>query len=368
MGAGSRSRYSADVTFRDEGSGLDAGATSPAGRATGAKHGEELASARLLGYDVPRALCSPEVERDAILSSAGFLHAPWERVLEVQGPDAASFLHVLLTQHVKGVAVGGTVRAALANRKGHLEADLTLHRADELRFLLRLPSIAKERVGSVLESHRILEDVSFRWLHEDPDAFLVVGPEASRIASLVVPNAESAGAALVMRADEIGHGDALVTFERSRREEVEAQLREHGATPIGWGAFDRRRIERGRAWFGIDADEERLVPEPGFDDRIHYDKGCYLGQEPLARLHFRGKPNWELVRLRGTTHREPTPGASLQDGENERVGWLTSVSHTEDGSVALGYLHRRFRESGADFVSTPDGVRFIWERLVDSDA
>ncbi|MEZ4650772.1 MAG: hypothetical protein R3E97_18720 [Candidatus Eisenbacteria bacterium] len=305
---------------------------------------------RVLGYDVRRVVSSEAEERTALGSAAGVLHAPWERLLEVRGPDAASFLHVLLTQHIRGLSVGDRVRAALANRKGHLEADLVVHRAGEDRFLLRVPSIAAERVWMVLETHRILEDVSFHWPYDDPDAFLVLGPDARRIVSAAThhdggadgpcgdeprtadPGAdgprgdEPIGNATPMPVDEVGPDDVLLVFERDGREAVLDRLREAGAAAIGWDTFDRLRIERGRAWFGIDADEERLVPEPGYGDRIHYDKGCYLGQEPLARLHFRGKPNWELVRLHSSSDDAPPKGTALVDADGERVGWLTSAA------------------------------------------
>ena len=123
---------------------------------------------------------------------------------------------------------------------------------------------------------------------------------------------------------------------------------------MGWDAFDRARIDAGRAWMGLDVDSERLVPEPGWDDHISYAKGCYLGQETLARLHYQGRLNWGLARLRWSG--PPVPrGSELRDsGSAGRLGWVTSIQPDESGCRALGFLHRRAREEAIELF-LPDG-------------
>jgi folate-binding protein YgfZ len=326
--------------------------------------------AEVLGAQVPRRRGDPTAEAQAIREGAALLAAPWERVLEVTGPDAAGFLHVLLTQHVRGLAVGTAAPAALATRKGHLVADLTVFRSAEDRFLLRVAAPFAEALRAQLESHRILEDVDFGWRQEGPGAHLLVGPLAAQVATEV---ARHPAFALLLPIREITSEDRLLLPSPDGEARLVDACVHAGARVVGWDAFDRRRIELGRAWFGLDADGDRLVPEPGFDDRIHYDKGCYLGQEPLARLHFRGRPNWGLVLLFANERSPLVAGVALRDAEGEEVGWVTSVApepSTADGAasgtpetagtLALGFLHRRFRESGAAEVHAADGPTLGW--------
>lgn len=324
----------------------------------------------VLGYALPRSVSAPHDEYEAVRRKAAWLPAPWERVLEVSGPDAASFLHNMLTQHIRGIDVGSFVPAALASRKGHLVADLTVHRAADHLFRLRVPEFASLEVAQVLERHQIMEDVTFRFPYDDPDGLLLVGPHSATVLEAVRPLLADSGVT-VLPIRELTESDALLVFQRVSGDRVRELCTRAGALPVGWRSFDRRRIELGRAWFGIDADQERLVPEPGFDDRIHYQKGCYLGQEPLARLHFRGRPNWGLVRLTAPGTAAVESGADLVDGTSERVGWVTSVApgadepamdggEAEDEVLALGYLHRRFRESGAETVALREGSTLRW--------
>jgi folate-binding protein YgfZ len=130
-----------------------------------------------------------------------------------------------------------------------------------------------------------------------------------------------------------------------------------GALPVGWEAFDRARIDAGRAWMGLDVDSERLVPEPGWEDHISYSKGCYLGQETLARLHYQGRLNWRLSRLSWSGPPVPS-GSELVSGETTegkgRLGWITSVQPVDGGCHALGFLHRRVEEESIA-LSLPDG-------------
>ena len=330
-------------------------------RNVGQEIGGEPGGATVLDHRVPLSLSDPQIEALAVREGAALLAAPWERVLDVNGPDASGFLHNLLTQHVRDLEVGASVPAALATRKGHLVADLTVHRAGPNRFRLRMPSLVAREVRDVLEKHQIMEEVDFGWPYEDPDAFLLVGPRAALVLEAVGPRLAALGSSPVP-VRELSNSDAVLLFEAAFRTPIEELCVHAGAVLVGWKAFDRRRIELGRAWFGIDADAERLVPEPGFDDRIHYDKGCYLGQEPLARLHFRGRPNWALVLLVGESCPGPLPGTDLLDESGDRIGWVTSVSPGDTDVVALGYLHRRFRESGVETVRDGEGRSFAWKQ------
>ena len=311
----------------------------------------------LLGSEVPVSLGDFAEEYRALTCSAALLPMPWEVCLEVRGRDAGSFLQNLFTQDVLDLHPGDSVAAALATRKGHLQADLRIVCQNGV-FRIRLQKRLLENFLVTLDRYRITEDVEWR-IEPDPQVcLLLAGPEAASLWQSL----ESFPTVRFMPVPEISPHDIFLTLPESDLPEFQKVL-QRCASPavptIGWRAFNVARIETGRAWFGLDANEERLVPEPDFADRINYEKGCYLGQETLARLHYRGKLNWQLVPLGFDPSEDGAvdakPEAELRCGD-DRVGWLTSIEVTPAGrGIALGYLHRKYRESGGA-LSLPSGL------------
>ncbi|MCA9728569.1 MAG: hypothetical protein KC729_12850 [Candidatus Eisenbacteria bacterium] len=307
----------------------------------------------MLGSTVPLRFAPTETFDPG---GAAWIEAPWERAITVTGKDAARFLHNLLTQDVLGMAVGSTRPAVLADRKGHLVAELWIWREEESRLRLRTAAPTIDAVLDVFARHRVMERVEWSVRPDPSFAVLVCGREAG-FALGIDPGlgggalADCGPDGLWFRVRELTPEDVVIVADADRADTVRAHL--HAVVPIGWETFDRARIEAGRAWMGIDADGDRLVPEPGWDDRISYTKGCYLGQETLARLHYQGRLNWSLERISwmGET---VDPGTDLRDPGGDRVGWVTSARASGDRVVALGYLHRRAREESLP-VSLPDG-------------
>ena len=124
-------------------------------------------------------------------------------------------------------------------------------------------------------------------------------------------------------------------------------LKSMGVTPAGFDAFEALRVESGVPRFDADFDERRFPQEVGLDDTISYTKGCYLGQEVVARIHYRGHVNHELRALRGGASKLPQAGAVVElDGET--VGEVGSAvfSHRLGAVVGLAVLHRKAIERG----------------------
>lgn len=313
----------------------------------------EADTVSVLGFSVPRRVSLDDERR---LESAGVLSAPWERRVVVTGRDAARFLHNMLTQDITGMPVSAVLPAALADRKGHVAAELWVWREEESSFVLRIAAPYVSGFLDVLNRHRIMERVD--WSVLPPGfPFLLLGPASG--SALGVEDAAEAGRLPLlgdggcwMRVSEISSRDRVVfALDRSGAETA-------GALPVGWDAFDRARIDAGRAWMGLDVDTERLVPEPAWHDHISYTKGCYLGQETLARLHYQGRLNWRLARFDWAGPGLPH-GTELRDSAGARLGWITSVREGEDGCRSLGFLHRRVGEESLA-VALPDGRPLTW--------
>ena len=310
------------------------------------------------GLTVASAFRSLAEEHADLLERAALLPAPWEGCLDFSGRDWRSFLHNLLTQDIRGLTDATVRPSAFADRKGHLLADLWVGAAgSEGRVRLRVDR--RDLVLGLLERHRFSEQVTWSDPRRDHAAFLLLGPraeEAARHAGLAVDDRS------VGRADEVDwleireleRRELLLQVPARKAEELIARLAPH-APLVGFDAFHLSRLERGIAWFGFEADESRLVPETGLADRISYNKGCYLGQETLARLHYQGSLNWKLVRLSIESAVESPPVDLVNPGQ-ERVGWIASLARGLDGRfVGLGYLHRKARDNG-DAVSLSTGA------------
>ena len=116
-----------------------------------------------------------------------------------------------------------------------------------------------------------------------------------------------------------------------------------GATPAGLGAWEIARVEAGRPEWGIDIDESTIPQEANLDelDAISYTKGCYIGQEVVARVHFRGHVNRHLRGLRAASIDGPPTGSQLIDDSGTHVGDVrSSVASPRLGGIALGMVRR----------------------------
>ncbi|HSP20348.1 MAG TPA: glycine cleavage T C-terminal barrel domain-containing protein, partial [Myxococcaceae bacterium] len=132
-------------------------------------------------------------------------------------------------------------------------------------------------------------------------------------------------------------------------------LLQAGATPVGFAALEVLRVERGTPRFGADMDERTIPLEAGLQRALHYQKGCYIGQEVIARATFRGHVNRTLVGLRFGAASGPAPRAELFTGER-RVGWVTSVVQSPRlGPIGLGYAHRDVAQPGTELTLAAGG-------------
>ncbi len=363
---------------------------------------------------IPDQLADRIVEQGAVELGAARCRAPWEALIEVSGRDARGFLQALLTQDLRRLAPGLCLPAALADRKGHFLADLWVMETAG-SFILRARRDRLERLIGVLDRHRITEDVHWR-VPPAAESVLLLGPgAASALVDLGLDYEEgrreggdlgpiglsgtwmriretspneflfvvtgTSGKTGARRADEVleadrdqmvpgqsgeagaKRADEVVKVDRARMvhgqpgDALARRLEVLDSPPlaVGWSAFNLGRIRAGTAWFGLDGGEERLVPEILSEDRISFDKGCYLGQETIARLRSRGQANWRLARLKIAGSRPPDPGTDLLSAGGDRVGWITSCEQAPGGDCpALGYLHRRAREA-LQPVLLPDG-------------
>jgi tRNA-modifying protein YgfZ len=259
----------------------------------------------------------------------------------VRGGEAADFLQGQVSNDVEALAPGSGCYATILTAKGKLRTDLRVVRGDDF-FWLDTEAIGHAVLRHMLQTYSLGRDVNFEDLTQDHAILSLVGPGADALAEPLPGPAEHAmtdtGEGLWVRTD-LGL-DLLVSAAKA--DEWRERL---GVESVSDEAVECVRIESGRPRLGFDMDAETMPQEAGINERaVSFTKGCYVGQETVARLHYRGKPN---RHLRGLRLAEPAArGAEIQLGERVvgRVG-STTVS-PRFGPIALAIV-RREAEPGA---------------------
>src|SRR5256885_2892685 len=261
--------------------------------------------------------------------------------LALTGTDAKAFLAGQVTNDVEALEPGRGMYAALLTPKGKMRADLrVLDLGDELwldteRAALQtlFDALRRGTIGHAAELHkRTLQQTLFSLL--GPRAREVAGADAAALGTAEHDNARSPLGVLVTT--DLGI-DVVCAAEEADR--VRQALERAGAVAVPESAAEVRRVETGRPRYGHELDESVIPQEAGLNERaVSFTKGCYVGQETVARLHYRGKPN---RRLRGLRLSGPAvPDAPLRLGERE-VGRLgTAVRSPRFGDIALALVRR----------------------------
>ena len=289
--------------------------------------------------------------------------------LAVAGPDAAELLHGLVTNDVKALRPGDGCHAALLTPKGKMRADLAVLRTESELLLDCEPSLAAPLVA-VLSAYVPFSRSSL----EDRTAATAVvhleGPRAGEVlaaAGLAEPGAtpfshlegEAGGTALrVVRASRAGESGFSLLAPRDAAATLAAILADAGARAATPELLEAGRIDAGLPRWGAELDETVLPNEAWLErSAISYTKGCYLGQETVARLRTYGHVNRHLVALLLPAGSGVGRGAAVRSGD-EAVGTVTSAveSPLRDRRVALGFVRRGHEAPGTVLsVEGPSG-------------
>ncbi len=277
------------------------------------------------------------------------------RLLEVAGPTRAKFLHNLLSSDVEHLQAGQGCLGALMDVKGHLLA-LTRALATDQAMVLELPGNRIDRVLRLLEHYRVAAPVRFAV----PNAIVIglFGADAASVlesAGIAPPaqdeahvEAELAGTTVrVVRAGDMPRPGFVLHTEADAGPGLTKALIGGGVRPVERQVLDALRVEQGLPWYGVDVTEANLLHETGLVPTHHSStKGCYVGQEVVARLEARGgKVN---KALRGLKLAEPArPGQPIHDDEGKEIGRITTAAVSPRfGPIALAYIHRSRFEPG----------------------
>jgi folate-binding protein YgfZ len=303
-------------------------------------------------------------EYHALRAAAGVIALGHWTQIELAGRDAAAFLNRLASNKIAGLPAGGGCETFLLNAKGHVLAHLGVYIGAETLVLQTVPG-ESERLLAHLDFYLITEQVRVVDRTSEQFAFLLAGPEAAfvlrRVAgdcfpvdALTTPwrhwNIEVPGSRVSVHwSDPIAGGGLVISCSREAAPRLWDALLSAGARPCGQRALEAARIEAGWPWYGRDITDENLAQEVGRDAQaISFNKGCYLGQEPVARIASRGHVNRKLAGVRFDGKVVPDVGAPLTvDGQP--VGHVTSasISPALGSPLALAYVRREHTEPGS---------------------
>ena len=289
-------------------------------------------------------------------------------VVKVSGPDRLSWLHSLTSQDVERLAPGSTAEALILSPQGHLEHHLTLTDDGAATWLHVEPHTAKALVD-YLNSMRFMLRVEVEELTGTLVVLTLAGPVPAEGGFVSrTESADSTAATLV--AEGVAAAVTTNPFGVDLIVHPEAAERLAATFPVaGLWAFEAARIAARVARPGLDTDHKTLPHEVGLvDSAVHLNKGCYRGQETVARIHNLGHPPRRLVflDLDGSVDRLPAHGSPLTMEDGSQVGFVGSAArHFELGPIGLGLVKRSVDVSATLLA---DGVAAAQEVVVSPDA
>ena len=293
----------------------------------------------------------------AITEACGLLDRSDRGKLALSGADAAAFLQGQVTNDVESLAPGAGCYAAFLTPKGKMLGDLRiLNTGDEL--LLDTERVALQPLFNMIRHFSLGYQVELHKRTLERGMLSLIGPEAMARAGVSdLPAEEHAHTAvsieaLPVRAIRTQLGIDLLC-DSADTDALRTVLVDAGAVPVGETAVECLRVEHGRPRYGVDLDETVIPQEAGLNERaVSFTKGCYVGQETVARLFYRGKPNRQLrgLRLSG-----PAEAGDELHFEGRTVGRITSVaSSPRFGPIALAFVRREAPVGSAVSVGAAD--------------
>ena len=335
-------------------------------------HPDPAAVGEISGRPVVIAYSSTAAEYDALRRGAVVVDRSFRTRTRLTGTKAAEVLGGLVTNDVQSLTPGQGQYAAALTPRGRVVADVRIFVEDD-SLLVDVPPRAAEGWTALLKKFVNPRLATFR---DDTEALRTLGlygsqarhvvGEATGIASTALTAlppygfavlAQDGARSLVVRSPDLGVEGFDLFVPTEQFNAMWDRVVRAGATPAGLAAWEIARVEAGRPEWGIDIDESTIPQEANFDElhAISYTKGCYIGQEVIARLHFRGHVNRLLRGLRGAGTEAPGCGATLQDAEGKQVGDVRSaVISPRLGVVALGMVRREV-ELGTPLIARWEG-------------
>lgn len=317
------------------------------------------------GVSTPAHFGNPAAEEQGAAQSVILADLSPRAILTLTGRDRAKFLHNFCTQEIKALTPGQATEAFVSTIQGKVLAHVLVF-VDQEAIWIEAAADKEAALSAHLNKYIITEDVEVTSRSAEFAVFYLAGGNLSNVLSslgIALPAESKIGSSVVTangvtlslhRVPWTGNAGWELLVPVAAAQSMWQKLVESGATPIGWQTFSLLRIQAGTPWDGVDLTPEHLAPEAARTARaISYRKGCYLGQEPIARIDSMGHVNQELRVLAFPAGTPVLPvGSELYDAD-KAVGQVTSsaTSAVSGEAFVLAYVRRSHITPGSSVVA-----------------
>lgn len=323
------------------------------------------------GWMLPAHFTDPVIENLVVRNDAGIIDLSYKGYLKIGGPDRASFLQGIITNDVGNIEPGNGIHAAILTIKGRVIADFILLAFGDA-FVLETEASVSEKLRATLSRYKIREKVTIEQSREI-GSIAVQGPKSplliERVTGKSLPELKTYNhiqipidqSWVTIRKQSItGETGYILTTPQTALKEIWEKLLKFGIEfnlqPVGYEASESLRIEAGLPRYGLDLTEENIPLEIEKEDMISFTKGCYVGQEVVARLKFLGQANKNLKGLLLTNAAIPAQNTRITQDQKE-IGKITSTAFSPSlkQSIAIAYIRREYSKAGTQVTVESDG-------------
>lgn len=326
------------------------------------------------GREVPEHFTSLEEEYCVLGEKAGLLDLSVQGVVELRGRDRSRFLHGMVTNDIRNLSPGQGCYALMLTPQGRILTDMRVLCLEE-SLMLVVDADLVEKDLALLRKYIIADQVEVIDRSAELAILSLQGPKAAEIVSGLCPGTSPPEAPFEHRLIQVGNLPARCARVRrtasggydlmvSGAQSVDLWNlllqagQPAGLRAVGLEAWNVRRLEAGIPWYGFDMDEARIPLETGLEEAINYSKGCYIGQEVVARATFRGQVNRRLMGLLLSSG-EPAQGGDKIFRNGREVGWVTDSAYSPGlrRAIALAYVRKEAWDPGTSVAVDSAGGR-----------
>jgi aminomethyltransferase len=335
------------------------------------------------GWLMPKSYGNDLEEYQAVRNNVGIVDLSHRGKLRLSGKEHVKFLQGMLTNDLNKLEEGKGLYATLLTVKGRVISDMNVYREKESTLLDLEPGL-NEKVREHLLKFRLSYRVNIEDITESLALLSIHGPNSKKLLQKTfsedIPELNEYSfftkeingfRIMVVRVNRTGEEgyDIFIPPDSAKAlwESLTEKGQEVGLKPVGLLAMETLRIEAGIPKYGVDISENTIPIEAGLWNALSFEKGCYVGQEVIARIKWRGHVNWHLVGFEIESESLPVKDDKIiHDGRE--IGYTTSSTFSPalKRVIALGYIRREFKEPGtkvlvkidlkdksAEVVSTP---------------
>ena len=298
-----------------------------------------------------------ETQYRAVRENAGVFNRSKRGKVRAEGADCLRFLHGMVTNTVESLAENGGNYAAVTSARGQTLLDIWVHRLQNSIYMETEPGLATKLIET-LDRYLIADDVA---LSDESDTWAILGvqgPSAHELIGRVigrVPTDLPEHHTVVHAFDGIpiwitarlytGEPGCDLRIAQDHADSLRRALVTAGGTPIGWQVGEILRVEAGIPRYGAEIDESVVPLEAGLNRAVDFDKGCYIGQEVIAKMHFRGRPRRYLTGLLLSVNTPVNGNIIVNDKTVGRITTCVKSLHL-NRVIALAIIRRGFHEAG----------------------